>query len=290
MARAPQETFNMASKVWFITGTSKGFGYVWAEAALARGDRVAATARDVKMLAPLVARYGDLISAVALDVTDKAAVAGAITKAHTRFGRLDVVVNNAGYGLFGTIEEVSEAEARAQLETNLFGALWVTQAALPIMRAQGSGHIIQVSSIGGVNAFPTVGLYHASKWGLEGFSQSLAAEVAGFGIKVTIVEPGAYATEWGGPSAKRATPMPDYDGARAAIAAFRSNNVPGDPDATGPAILKVVDAKDPPLRIFFGSGGLPMTRAEYARRIETWEKWNNISLEAQGDLARKQAR
>jgi NAD(P)-dependent dehydrogenase (short-subunit alcohol dehydrogenase family) len=280
----------MASKVWFITGTSKGFGRVWAEAALARGDRVAATARDVKMLAPLVARYGDLISAVALDVTDKAAVTGAITKAQTHFGRLDVVVNNAGYGLFGTIEEVSEAEARAQLETNLFGALWVTQAALPIMRAQGSGHIIQVSSIGGVNAFPTVGLYHASKWGLEGFSQSLAAEVAGFGIKVTIVEPGAYATEWGGPSAKRATPMPDYDGARAAIAAFRSNNVAGDPDATGPAILKVVDARDPPLRIFFGSGGLPMTRAEYARRIETWEKWNDVSLEAQGDLARKQAR
>jgi NAD(P)-dependent dehydrogenase (short-subunit alcohol dehydrogenase family) len=280
----------MASKVWFITGTSKGFGRVWAEAALARGDRVAATARDVKMLAPLVERYGAQISAITLDVTDKAAIAAAITEVHTRFGRLDVVVNNAGYGLFGTIEEVSEAEARAQIETNLFGALWVTQAALPIMRAQGSGHIIQVSSIGGVNAFPTVGLYHASKWGLEGFSQSLAAEVAGFGIKVTIVEPGAFATEWGGPSAKRATQIPAYDAARAAIAAFRGNYVPGDPDATGPAILKVVDAKDPPLRIFFGSGGLPMTRAEYAKRIETWEKWNDVSLEAQGDLARKQAR
>jgi NAD(P)-dependent dehydrogenase (short-subunit alcohol dehydrogenase family) len=273
----------MASKVWFITGTSKGFGRVWAEAALARGDKVAAAARDVKTLAPLVERYGDQVSAITLDVNDKAAVAAAITEAHARFSRLDVVINNAGYGLFGTIEEVSEAEARAQIETNLFGALWVTQAALPIMRAQGSGHIIQVSSIGGVNAFPTVGLYHASKWGLEGFSQSLAAEVAGFGIKVTIVEPGGYATEWGGPSAKRATPMPAYDGARAAIAAFRSNNVPGDPEATGAAILKVVDAKDPPLRIFLGSGGLPMTRAEYARRIETWEKWNDVSIEAQGN-------
>jgi NAD(P)-dependent dehydrogenase (short-subunit alcohol dehydrogenase family) len=280
----------MASKVWFITGTSKGFGRVWTEAALARGDRVAATARDVKALAPLVERYGDQVSAITLHVTDKAAVAAAITAAHTRFGRLDVVINNAGYGLFGTIEEVSEAEARAQIETNLFGALWVTQAALPIMRAQGSGHIIQVSSIGGVNAFPTVGLYHASKWGLEGFSQSLAAEVADFGIKVTIVEPGGFATEWGGPSAKRATQMAAYDGARAAIAAFRGNNIPGDPDATGPAILKVVDAKDPPLRIFFGSSGLPMTRAEYARRIETWERWNDVSLEAQGDLSRKQAR
>ncbi len=280
----------MASKVWFITGTSKGFGRVWAEAALARGDRVAATARRLDTLAPLVERYGNQVAAIALDVTDKAAVGTAIHQAHANFGRLDVVINNAGYGLFGTIEEVSEAEARAQIETNLFGALWVTQAALPIMRAQGSGHIIQVSSIGGVNAFPTVGLYHASKWALEGFSQSLAAEVAGFGIKVTIVEPGGFATDWGGPSAQRAAPMPAYDGARAAIASFRGASIPGDPDATGPAILKVVDAKDPPLRIFFGSGGLPMTRAEYARRIETWEKWNDVALEAQGDLQAKRSR
>src|SRR5271170_7503891 len=201
----------MPSKVWFITGTSKGFGRVWAQAALARGDRVAATARDVKTLQPLVDRYGDLVAAIALDVTDKAAVAGAVAETIRRFGRLDVAINNAGYGLFGTIEEVSEAEARAQLETNLFGALWVTQAVLPQMRTQGSGHIIQVSSIGGINAFPTVGLYHASKWGLEGFSQALAAEVREFGIKVTIVEPGGFATEWGGPSAMRATPLGAYD-------------------------------------------------------------------------------
>src|SRR5580658_7319234 len=278
---------HMPSKVWFITGTSKGFGRVWAQAALARGDRVAATARDVKTLGPLVERYGDLIAPLALDVTDKAAAAAAIAFAHERFGRLDVVVNNAGYGLFGTIEEVRESEARAQIETNLFGALWVTQAALPFMRAQGSGHIIQVSSIGGVNAFPNVGLYHASKWGLEGFSQSLAAEVAGFGIKVTIVEPGGFATDWGGASAKRAASMDVYDSARATIAAIRSNSIPGDPEATGPAILKVVDATDPPLRIFLGSSGLPMTRAEYARRIETWEKWSDVSIEAQGNLAAK---
>jgi NAD(P)-dependent dehydrogenase (short-subunit alcohol dehydrogenase family) len=280
----------MATKVWFITGTSKGFGRVWAEAALARGDKVAATARDVRMVAPLRERYGDQVATIALDVTDKAAVDAAIGEARARFGRLDVVINNAGYGLFGTIEEVNEAEARAQIETNLFGALWVTQAALPIMRAQKSGHIIQVSSIGGVNAFPTVGLYHASKWGLEGFSQSLAAEVKGFGIKVTIVEPGGFATEWGGPSAKRATQIPVYDDARASIAALRGSNVPGDPEATGPAILKIVDASEPPLRVFFGSGGLPMTRREYAKRIETWEKWNDVSLEAQGDLAAKRAR
>jgi NAD(P)-dependent dehydrogenase (short-subunit alcohol dehydrogenase family) len=277
----------MASKVWFITGTSKGFGRIWAEAALARGDRVAASARDVKTLAPLVKRYGDLVAAMTLDVTDKVAVDAAVVQAHARFGRLDVVVNNAGYGLFGTIEEVSERQARAQLETNLFGALWVTQAALPIMRAQKSGHIIQVSSIGGVNAFPTVGLYHASKWALEGFSQALAAEVASFGIKVTIVEPAGYATDWGAASAQRATPMPAYDAARAAMAAIRANNAPGDPLATPAAILKVVDAQDPPLRIFLGSVGLPMTRAEYAKRIATWEKWQEVSLAAQGNLAAK---
>ncbi len=144
----------MSDKVWFITGTSKGFGRIWAEAALARGDRVAATAREVKTLAPLVEKYGPQVAAIALNVDDKAAVDVAIAEAHRRFGRLDVVVNNAGYGLFGTIEEVSEAEARAQIETNLFGALWVTQASLPIMRAQGSGHIIQVSSIGGGQCLP----------------------------------------------------------------------------------------------------------------------------------------
>lgn len=277
----------MTSKVWFITGTSKGFGRIWAEAALARGDRVAATARDIKTLSPLVDQYGDQVLALTLNVDDKAAVDAAIAQTIARFGRIDVAVNNAGYGLFGTIEEISEAEARAQMETNFFGALWVSQAVLPQMRAQGSGRIIQVSSIGGVNAFPTIGLYHASKWALEGFSQSLAAEVAPFGVKVTIVEPAGYATDWSGPSAKQATPIEAYSEARAARAAFRSAAIPGDPDASGPAILKVVDAENPPLRIFFGTAGLPMTKAEYARRIETWENWNDLSVEAQGDLAAK---
>ena len=186
-----------ASKVWFITGTSKGFGRVWAEAALERGDRVAATARDVASVRALEERYGDRAAAIGLDVTDKAAVEAAVAQTMERF---DVAINNAGYGLFGAVEEVSEAEARAQLETNFFGALWVTQAVLPHMRERKSGHIIQVSSIGGVNAFPTVGMYHASKWALEGFSQSLAQEVAPFGVSVTLVEPGGYATEWGGAS------------------------------------------------------------------------------------------
>jgi NAD(P)-dependent dehydrogenase (short-subunit alcohol dehydrogenase family) len=273
----------MAHKVWFITGTSRGFGRVWAEAALARGDRVAATARDVSSLAPLVERYGPLVAALKLDVTDRSAAFDAVSTAHARFGRLDVVVNNAGYGLFGAIEEVSEAEAREQVETNLLGALWVTQAALPFLRKQRSGHIIQVSSIGGVNAFPTIGLYHATKWGLEGFSQSLAAEVAGFGIKVTLVEPAGYATDWGGASAQRAREMPEYEQVRAAMQAFRRGNVPGDPQATGAAILKLVDAAEPPLRVFFGTVGLPLTRTEYAKRIENWERWNDLSTAAQGN-------
>jgi NAD(P)-dependent dehydrogenase (short-subunit alcohol dehydrogenase family) len=277
----------VAEKIWFITGTSRGFGQVWAQAALTRGDKVAATARDVQALAPLVERYPERILPIALDVTERAAVFRAVKRAHETFGRLDVAINNAGYGLFGAIEELSEADARAQIETNLFGALWVTQAVLPIMRAQGSGHILQVSSIGGVSAFPTVGMYHASKWGLEGFSQSLAAEVAGFGIKVTLVEPGGYATDWGGVSATRSVEMPTYAAARAAIAALRGNFKPGDPRATAAAILKVVDAAEPPLRLFLGTTGLPMARAEFARRLEVWEQWNDVAVAAQGDLTAK---
>src|SRR4051812_49242714 len=211
------------SKVWFITGTSKGFGRIWAEAALERGDRVAATARRPETLADLADRYGDLVLPLALDVADKAAIDAAVKRAHEHFGRLDVVVNNAGYGLFGTIEEVSEEQARAQLETNLFGALWVTKAALPILREQGSGHIIQVSSIGGVNAFPGIGLYHASKWALEGFTQSLAAEVRGFGIHVTLIEPAGFSTDWRGPSAVVADPQPAYQALRDQRAARSSD-------------------------------------------------------------------
>ena len=271
------------NKVWFITGSSKGFGRVWAEAALARGDRVAATARDIGTLADLVAKYGERVAAVRLDVTDKAAVDAAVADVHRRFGRLDVVINNAGYGLFGAVEEVSEDEARAQIETNLFGALWVTQAAVPIMRAQSSGHIIQISSIGGVNAFPNLGLYHASKWGLEGFSQALSLEVAEYGVYVTIVEPAGFSTDWSGPSAKLAKPLAAYQGARDRMKARRSNVVPGDPAATGAAMLALVDAPEPPLRTFFGDVGLPMIRQEYANRLALWEKWDHLADLAQGE-------
>src|SRR5580698_2554393 len=191
---------------WFITGTSRGFGREWAIAALDRGDRVAATARNLGSLDDLVTKYGDAILPIKLDVTDRAAAFAAVRQAHQRFGRLDVVVNNAGYGHFGMIEEVSEAEIRAQLETNVLGALWVTQAALPFLREQGSGHIIQVSSIGGISAFPRTGAYHASKWALEGLSQALAQEVKEFGINVTLVEPGGFSTDWSGSSSARSEP------------------------------------------------------------------------------------
>jgi len=273
------------SKVWFITGTSKGFGRVWAEAALERGDRVAATARDTSTLDGLVERYGDKVLPIQLDVTDKAAIDAAVAATRDRFGALDVVVNNAGYGLFGSIEELSEEQARAQIETNLFGPLWVTQAALPILRAQGSGHIIQVSSIGGVLAFPMLGLYHASKWGLEAFSQSLAAEVAPFGIKVTIIEPAGYSTDWSGPSSVQAEHLDAYEHVRelrARMARERAGTA-GDPEATGPAILQIVDADEPPLRAIFGAGVFEgMIRPELERRIAGWEAWDGLAHEAHG--------
>lgn len=196
------------SKVWFITGVSRGFGREWALAALERGDRVAGTARKLETLDDIVAAYPDTFLPLQLDVTDRAGDFAAVAEAAERFGRLDVVVNNAGYGHFGMIEELTEEEIRAQLETNVFGALWVTQAALPILREQGSGHIIQVSSIGGISAFPNLGAYHASKWALEGFSQSLAQEVDGFGIHVTLIEPGGFSTDWAGPSSVHSTKTP----------------------------------------------------------------------------------
>lgn len=272
------------SKTWFITGTSKGFGRIWAEAALERGDKVAATARNTDSVAELVEKYGEENAlAIALDVTDRSAAYAAVKQAHEHFGRLDVMVNNAGYGLFGSIEEVSEEQARAQIETNLFGALWVTQAALPILREQGSGHVIQVSSVGGVNAFPGIGLYHASKWGLEGFSQSLAGEVADLGINVTIVEPGGFSTDWAGPSSVSAEQLDAYQPVRDANAKRWSNaEAVGDPEATGPAILEIVDAEDPPLRVIFGANPLDLMRDEYARRIDTWEQWDDLSKRAHG--------
>ncbi|MDT5099389.1 MAG: hypothetical protein QOC76_3126 [Mycobacterium sp.] len=275
---------DVAEKVWFITGTSRGFGREWAIAALERGDKVAATARDTATLSDLAQRYGDALLPIQLDVNDRDADFAAVKQAHDHFGRLDIVVNNAGYGHFGFIEELTEAEARAQIETNLFGALWVTQAALPYLRAQGSGHIIQVSSIGGITAFQNVGIYHASKWALEGFSQALAQEVSPFGVHVTLIEPGGFDTDWAGPSSKRSNPLPDYNEVHEAADRARAQRVskPGDPKASAAAILKVVDAPEPPLRVFFGEAPLQLAKNDYENRLKTWEQWQPVSVLAQG--------
>jgi len=231
----------MASKTWFITGTSRGFGREWAIAALRRGDRVAGTARDLSTLDDLVQEHGEAFLALPLDVTDREAAFEAVRRAHDHFGGLDIVVNNAGYGQFGMVEELSEQEARDQIETNLFGALWVTRAALPFLREQGSGHIIQVSSIGGISAFMGIGMYHASKWALEGISQSLAQEVKDFGIHVTLIEPGGFSTDWGGASAKHAEPKDAYRAIHEASQKRRGQAQPGDPAASAEAIMRVVD-------------------------------------------------
>jgi len=271
-------------KTWFITGTSRGFGREWAQAALERGDRVVATARNAESLQDIVERFADQVLALQLDVTDRTAVFAAVQQGFNRFGRLDVVANNAGYGQFGMIEELSETELRDQIETNLFGALWVTQAALPFLREQRAGHFLQVSSIGGISAFSNVGAYHASKWGLEGFSQALAAEVRDFGIHVTLIEPGGFSTDWGGASAKHARPLPAYEDVRAQSEAFRAarTHTQGDPKASARAVLKIVDAEEPPLRVFFGDGPLQLAVEDYEGRLATWREWEWISIEAQG--------
>jgi NAD(P)-dependent dehydrogenase (short-subunit alcohol dehydrogenase family) len=205
----------------------------------------------------------------------------AVRDAAEHFGRLDVVVNNAGYGHFGIVEELTEDETRSQMETNFFGALWVTQAALPIMRAQRSGHIVQVTSLGGITAFPAIGAYHASKWALEGLTQSLAHEVDGFGIQVTLIEPGGYETDWAGPSASRSEELAAYADVREALRREWADS-PGDPTATRAAILKVVDAPEPPLRIFFGKAPLAAVTEDYESRLATWNAWQPLSIEAYG--------
>ncbi|VEG51674.1 short-chain alcohol dehydrogenase [Mycolicibacterium aurum] len=275
---------SMTEKVWFITGASRGFGREWAIAALERGDKVAATARDLSTLDDLATKYGGALLPLQLDVNDRAADFAAVARAHDHFGRLDIVVNNAGYGQFGFIEELSEQEARDQIETNVFGALWVTQAALPYLRAQRSGHLIQVSSIGGITAFPNVGIYHASKWALEGFSQALAQEVAEFNVHVTLIEPGGFSTDWAGPSAKHATQLPDYAEAHRKSQEQRAARSarPGDPQASAAALLKIVDAPEPPLRAFFGELPLSLAKADYESRLAGWEKWQPVAVEAQG--------
>ena len=271
----------MSAKVWFIAGASRGFGRVWAEAALKRGDRVVATARHPGSLHDLVDAHGDAVLVLQLDVTDRDAVLQAVGQAHRRFGRLDVVLCNAGYGYMGAIEELQHEQVRANFETNVFGTLSVIQAALPIMRAQGSGHIVTVSTFGGVIGVPTGGSYTASKFVVEAMSEALAGEVASFGIKVTILEPGHFATEFRA-SVQSAPPIAAYDPIRQGIrASFKPGDF-GDPAATAAALFAAVDAEEPPLRLVLGSTTLAKFRAIYASRLGNWEKWEAVSNAAQG--------
>jgi NAD(P)-dependent dehydrogenase (short-subunit alcohol dehydrogenase family) len=271
-------------KVWFVTGASRGFGRIWTEAALKRGDKVAATARDSNALDDLVGTHGDSILALPLDVTDRDAVFARISQAHRHFGRLDVILCNAGYGYMGALEEVVTAEAEANFDTNVFGTLSVIQAALPLLRAQRSGHILTVSSIGGIIGFPTGGIYVATKFAVEGMTEALAGEVASFGIKVTIIEPGSFATGFRS-SMKTAPVMAEYGAVRQAVLSAFKPEMSGDPEATAAAILKLVDADNPPLRLLLGTGPLPMIKKLYERRLDTWDQWAEVSNAAQGNRA-----
>jgi NADP-dependent 3-hydroxy acid dehydrogenase YdfG len=272
-----------SGKVWFITGSSRGFGRVWAKAALERGDSVAATARNLASISDLKDKYGSQVLTLALDVTKAKQVKEAVEQAYAHFGRLDVIVNNAGYSLVSTIEEASADEVKALYDTNIFGTLSVIKAALPLLRKQGGGHIIGVSSNLGHVTLPVIGYYCSSKWAFEAIHESLAAEVKSFGIKVTIVEPGAYATEFGSPeSLKFSAGLDIYKPFKEQFFERLKTLDRGNPDATPQALFAVVDTPEPPLRFFLGNQNLPSVRAAYAERLAIWEAWETVSNAAQG--------
>jgi len=270
------------SKVWFITGSSRGFGREFALAALERGDKVAATARNTEALTDLVERFGDAVLPLRLDVTDRTQVFEAVAAAKERFGRLDVVVNNAGYALIGAVEELGEQELRDELETNVFGVFHVTQAVLPVLRAQGSGHIVQISSVMGLAAVGGMGGYNTSKWALEGMSEALSQEVAPFGIKVTMIEPGGFATGFASSSVFTAHGQNAYGPLYASLNERGATaQMPG-PEGVGGAILQIVDAEEPPLRVFFGEQGVQWIPAVYQQRLAEWAEWAHVSKAAEG--------
>lgn len=272
-----------SNKVWFITGASRGFGRVWADAALKRGDKVAATARNLASIADLNEKYGDNVLTLELDVTKPGQAKTAVEQAHAHFGRLDIVLNNAGYSLVGTIEEASAEDVKAMYETNVFGALAVIQAALPLLRRQGGGHILGTSSNVGHVVLPVIGYYCSTKWAFEAIHESLAAEVKDFGIKVTIIEPGAYATEFGSPDSLKFAPgMEIYTEFKNQFFETLKDLERGDPEATPQALFQVVDAENPPLRFNLGSNNLAWTRGVYEERLALWEQWDAVASSAQG--------
>ncbi|QCR22320.1 SDR family NAD(P)-dependent oxidoreductase [Pontibacter sp. SGAir0037] len=276
------ENEKSTGKIWFITGASRGFGRIWADAALMRGDKVAATARKLSSLADLKEKHGANVLTLELDVTNSEQVRTAVAQAHAHFGRLDIVLNNAGYSLVGTIEEASADDVKAMYDTNIFGALAVIQAVLPLLRQQGGGHIVGVSSNLGHVTLPVIGYYCSSKWAFEAIHESLALEVKAFGIKVSIIEPGAYATDFGSQeSLKFAAGLDVYTDFKQDFLNTLKDTERGDPEATPEALFQVVDAENPPLRLFLGSHNLAWVKKAYEERLATWEAWQAVSSAAQ---------
>jgi NAD(P)-dependent dehydrogenase (short-subunit alcohol dehydrogenase family) len=268
------------SKVWLVTGSSRGFGRSLAEAVLAHGDYLIATARHPEQLADLVRGYDKRIRAVPLDVTNAEQARAAVAAAVDAFGRLDVVVNNAGYGYFSTIEDANEADLRAQLETDLWGVINVTRAALPLMRKQRSGHIVQFSSIGGRLSVPGLAAYHAAKWAVEGFSETLDREVAPLGIKVTIIEPGAFRTDFAGSSMRETPPSADYQATVGQVMTFFheiGGHEPGDPAKAAQAIIAVVNEEHPPRRLLLGRDAVQLARQVDQADLVEIDRWEHLS-------------
>jgi NAD(P)-dependent dehydrogenase (short-subunit alcohol dehydrogenase family) len=269
------------ARTWLITGSSRGLGRALTTAVLESGDQVVATARRPEQLDDLVNQYGGLIRTARLDVIDRAAARDAVDAALSTFGRIDVVVNNAGYADSAPVEEVSDEDFRAQVEANFFGVVNVTKAVLPVMHRQRAGHIVQISSIGGrVGGSPGIAAYQASKFAVAGFSEALAAEVAPLGIEVTIVEPGAFRTDWAGSSMAIAPVGTDYEATVGAINYRRAGfdrSAPGDPARAARAIIEVVDIDDPPRRLLLGSDALTSAIAKSHEQIAEAERWADLS-------------
>ncbi|MCE9673137.1 oxidoreductase [Myxococcus stipitatus] len=274
------------SKVWLITGSSRGLGRDLTQAALDAGHRVVATARNPEQLKDFVDRYGDRVRAVALDVTDPAAARSAVATAVSAFGRLDVVVNNAGYANVAPIEDADMDDFRKQFETNFFGVLNVTRAALPVLRGQRDGHIIQISSIGGRMGTPGIGSYQSAKWAVEGLSEVLAAEVAPLGIRVTLIEPGGMRTDWAGASMSIHDIPDDYQPTVGEVTKrLRKSDDParGDPAKAAQAILRIAAEKHPPLRLLLGSDAVFLAEAVANKRRAEDERWRSLSVSTDYD-------
>lgn len=268
-------------RIWFITGASKGLGYAYTCAALEAGDKVVAVARTIGELKKLKEKYPDRLLPLNLDVTDRDAVFSTVKAAIDHFGRLDIVVNNAGIMALGMIEELSEAQARSLMETNFFGALWVCQAVMPYLRSQGSGHIIQITSIGALVSGPMTGLYSASKFALEGMSEALAKEAAHFGVKLTMVEPGGYWTDLYA-TMEYSSPMEAYESLREELAQqYAEGSVDSDPRLAAEALMKLVNSDDPPLRLILGSTVYDVAMNACKERMATWEQWEAVSRAAE---------